>query len=113
MGSGSYLVKKERGIRGERRAVGCENRKKAGKELERGGDIMGVWERDREEGFSFPWLHLAGWRGWGGFRSCYFVSIGKRMTPDFLPYNNMLINPLGLLWSGKPRSQCLQELDGC
>lgn len=44
---------------------------------------------------------------------CYFVSIGKRMTPAFLPYNNMLINPLGPLRSGKLGSPCLQEPDGC
>lgn len=39
------------------------------------------------------------WRGGAAFR-CYLVSIGKLITPDVLPYNNMLINPLGLLWSG-------------
>lgn len=31
------------------------------------------------------------------------------MTPDFLPYNNMLINPLGLLRSGS-QAACLQEV---
>lgn len=48
--------------------------------------------------------------GGGASRSCYFVSIGKRMTPDFLPYNNMLINPLGPLWSGKLGSRYLRSL---
>lgn len=28
------------------------------------------------------------------------MPIGKVITPDFLPHNNMLIKPLGPLWSG-------------
>lgn len=37
------------------------------------------------------------------------MSIGKMITPDFLPHNNMLINPLGPLWSGS-QAAGLQEV---
>lgn len=70
---------------------------------------MGIQE-SAQEWSSFPWLLLAAWRAGGASRSCYFVSIEKRMTPDLLPYNRMLINPLGPLWSGKLGSRYLRSL---